>query len=98
MESVEIAVATTSGYRATEVVADLRNAVESIYFPMKSVGYWDVRASDHRCPQDMLRAQCPHVLPADDPRFVDYELTVQRDLSGVLDVYFPHARVHIYLG
>ena len=98
MESVEIAITTTSGYRATEVVADLRNAVEALYFPMKSVGYWDVRAGDHRCPQAQIGAGCPHLLPVDDPAFVDYEITVERSLDGVLDVYLPHAQVHVYLG
>ena len=97
MDTVKIAVTTRSSFRATEIVADLRNAIEALYFPMKSVGYWDVRAKDHRCPQAQLRAQCPHVLPSDDSRFVDYEVTVERDLDGVLDIYLPHAQVHIYL-
>ena len=97
MDTVEIAVRTDSGCRSTEMVADLRNAVEALYFPMKSVGYWDVRAGDHRCPQAQLGSQCPHLLPSDDPKFVDYKVTVERDLDGALEIYFPHAQVHIYM-
>ena len=98
MEKVEIAINTNSGYRATEMVADLRNAVETLFFPMKVVGYWDIPASDHRCPQAQLDAPCPHVVPRDDPKFLDYTVTVERDLDGTLDVYFPHAQVHVYIG
>ena len=98
MDRVEISVTTSSGYRPTEMVADLRNAVESIYFPMKAVAYWDVRSKDHRCPQALIGKVCPHTLPPEDVRHVSYETTVERDLDGVLDVYFPHGQVHVYLG
>ncbi len=94
---MEITIATSSDYRATEIVADLRNAVESLYFPMKAVAYWDVRSKDHRCPQSLLGKGCPHVLAADDPKYVAYERTVERDLDGVADIYFPHGQVHIYI-
>ena len=98
MDRIEINIVTNSGYRPTEVVADLRNAVESIYFPMKAVAYWDVRSQDHRCPQALLGKGCPHVLPPDDSRYVPYEKTVEWDLDGVVDVYFPHGQVHVYVG
>lgn len=98
MERVEITIAGAPDYRATEMVADLRNAVESMYFPMKAVAYWDVRSRDHRCPQSLLGKPCPHVLSMDDPRYVPYERTVERDLDGAVDVYFPHGQVHIYIG
>ncbi|MCL0101977.1 hypothetical protein M1O29_02700 [Dehalococcoidia bacterium] len=97
MNTVEIAISPSTSYRATEVVADLRNAVEAIYFPMKSVGYWDTRTGDHRCPQAQLGGECPHLRETKDPKYIDYATTVERDLNGVLSVYFPHAQVHIYL-
>ncbi len=97
MDAAEVAITTRSGYRPTEMVSDLRNAAETLYFPMKAVGYWDVRTSDHRCPQAQLRSQCPHLLPADDPKRIDYAVTVERDLDAVLDVYFPHSQVHVYM-
>ncbi len=97
MDTVEIDIRTNSGYRPTEMTADLRNAAETIYFPMKAVAYWDVRAKDHRCPQTMLGGKCPHVLPPADPKFVEYRVTAERDLDAVLDVYFPHAQVHVYM-
>ena len=97
MQRVEIAVKTRSGYRASEMMADLRNAAELLFFPMRSVGYWDLSSSDHGCPQAQLGHTCPHLLPPEAPGFVDYLVTVERDLDGVLDIFFPHARVHIYL-
>lgn len=97
VEAIEIAITTPSGYRSSEMVADLRNAAEVLYFPMRAVGYWDVRSRDHRCPQASLGKPCPHLLARDDPRFVDYMATVERDLDAVIDVYFPHAQVHVYM-
>ncbi len=97
IETVELAVAAVATYRATEIVADLRNAAETLFFPMRSVGYWDVRSGDHLCPQTRLGGQCPHMLPPNDHRRVDYLTTVERELEGVLDVHFPHAQVHVFL-
>ena len=97
IEQVTITIVTASGYRPTEMVADLRNAAETLFHPMKSVAYWDVPSRDHRCPQAMLGRPCPHVLPEGDPLRVEYHKTVE-DLQGAVDVYFPHAEVHIYLG
>ena len=97
METVEVAFSGDKGYRATEVVADLRNASETLFYPMKMVGYWDGASRDHLCPQSRLSLPCPHVLPPDDPGFSDYVIAVERDVDAVLDVYFPHADVHLYL-
>jgi hypothetical protein len=98
VERVEVSFSKGTDYRPTEIVADLRNAVESLYHPMKAVAYWDVRTRDHSCPHALLGRVCPHTLPEGDPRHVPYERTVERDLDGVADVYFPHAQVHIYIG
>ena len=46
----------------------------------------------------MLGKSCPHVLPPGDPKHMAYEETVERDLDGAVDVYFPHAQLHIYVG
>jgi hypothetical protein len=40
----------------------------------------------------------PHGLPEGDPEHVDYVLQLQRERGGSLEVFFPHARVAIYLG
>ena len=96
MDRGEVNIPPPSKNRATEIVADLRNAAEVLYHPMRSVGYWDVRSNDHRCPQAALGAQCPHVLPRDHPKFIDYDQTIS-DLDWFLDIYFPHGQVHIYV-
>ena len=97
MDTLEIGFQGTKGFRPTEIVADLRNVVEVLFFPMRMVGYWDDPSSDHLCPQDKLHQPCPHVLPLEDPRHVNYVTTVERDLSAALRVRFPHAEVDFYL-
>ena len=97
METIEIAFDGVQVYRPTEITADLRNISEILFHPMRMVGYWDVPSQDHLCPQAKLGAPCPHARRDDDPERVDYLTTVERDLDGVLDVYFPHAEVHIFL-
>ena len=98
MERVVIEITSDGDYRATETVADLRNAAETLYFPMRLVGFWDKRADMHLCPQEERRQPCPHGLPEDDPARVDYVLQLQRDRGGSLEVFYPHAGVAIYLG
>ena len=97
MDAIKFSLSTTSGYRATESPADLRRASETLFHPMKMVGYWVGPSQDHLCPPGKLGLTCPHVLAPDDAKFVDYVAYVERELDGVLDVYFPHASVHIYL-
>ncbi len=97
MERIEVLIPPSESYRATEIVADLRHAVETLFFPMKTVGYWDVPTGDHLCPQAKLQGRCPHALPTGDPARVDYLVTVERNLDAVLEVYFPHARVRLFL-
>ena len=97
MKSLQISFIGDAMYRPTEIVADLRNATESFYHPMRIVGYWDDPSSDHACPQALVGRKCPHVLPPGDPAHVDYLQTVQRELSAILHIHYPHARVHFYL-
>ena len=98
MERIVIDITTDGDYRATETVADLRNAAETLYFPMRLVGFWDKRADMHLCPQEERRQPCPHGLPEDDPAHVDYAQQLQRYRGGSLAVFFPHAEVTVYLG
>lgn len=97
MEKVEIILSGGASYRPTEMVADLRSAAETLFFPMKTVGYWDVPTRDHICPQAQKRRACPHVLEPDDPSHVDYVSTAEQDLDAVLEITFPHAKVRLFL-
>ena len=96
MNSVVVSIETDSGYRASEVVADLRNAAETLYFPMKLVGFWDTRAGLHLCPQEERRQPCTH--DTDGEQAIDaYAAALQRDRKASLEVVFPHAQIRIYL-
>lgn len=97
MEQVVVQFSGAGSYQPTQIPADLRNAVETLFSPMKMAGYWDEPTSDHLCPQSRLRRPCPHTLPPGDAGHVPYLTTLERDLDAVLDVYFPHARLHVYL-
>ena len=88
---------TDSSFRASEIIADLRNVAETLYFPMKLVGFWDARADLHMCPQEERREECPHRLATSDPRHIDYSRTLQTERQANLEVVFPHAGVSIYL-
>ena len=96
--SVDIRVHADSDFRATEIVADLRNIAETLFFPMKCVGFWDIPTKGHICPQLQRGHECPH-RDGSAPEVPDgYRDTVENELGGVLEVAFPHAGVYIYLG
>ncbi len=98
MDRVSINIETDSGIRASEIIADLRIAAETLYFPMKLVGFWDHRADMHLCPQEERREACPHKLPEGHADHVDYVHTLQRERQAGLEVMFPHADIAVFLG
>ena len=79
MDKVTIDIKTEGGSRPSEIISDLRNATEALYYPMTLAGFWDYQADLHLCPQKDRREECPHKLPAADPRYVKYTQTMQRD-------------------
>ena len=97
MENVTINIQSDGDLRASETIADLRNAAEVLFFPMKLVGFWDYQADMHLCPQEERRQKCPHTLPKDDPQHVDYAVSLQRQRGANLAVTYPHAQVVLYL-
>ena len=97
MDRVTITIDTQGGSRPSEILADLRSVAETLYFPMRLVGFWDSRADIHLCPQEERRERCPHGLPDGDPDRVAYEVTISRERRGSLQVVFPHAGIAIYL-
>ena len=58
---IVVQVTTDSGFRATEIVADLRNTAETLFFPMHCVGFWDGPTSGHICPDEQRGQKCSHV-------------------------------------
>lgn len=97
MDKVTIDIKTEGGSRPSEIISDLRNAAEMLYYPMTLAGFWDYQADLHLCPQEDRREECPHKLPKTDPRYVEYTQTMQRDRNVNLEITFPHANVVIYL-
>ena len=97
MDKVVVNIETEGMTRASEIISDLRNAAENIYYPMKIVGFWDHQADMHLCPQEERRQECPHKLPESDPNHVDYATALQRERSANLEVYYPHAKLALYL-
>ena len=98
MEFVTVQKQTPGGFRATEIMADLRQVAQTLYHPLRPITFWDIDAENaHLCPQQNQGQQCPHVSPATDPNHVEYVHTVEHQMNGILEVYFPHAQVYIYL-
>jgi hypothetical protein len=97
MDRVTVTIDTEGGSRPSEILADLRAVAETLYFPMRLVGFWDSRADIHLCPQEERREPCLHRLDTGDADRVDYEVTISRERRGSLHVSFPHAGLAIYL-
>lgn len=98
MHRVEVKIETQGGFRATEVIADLRNVAEILFNPLRLVGFWDDQAGGlHLCPQEQMGRECLHKLPQRDPRHVDYATTADDQLRAILEVNFPHAGLLVYL-
>ncbi len=97
MDRVTVDIRAGGGARASEILADLRSVAETLYFPMRLVGFWDSRADIHLCPQEERREACPHRLARNAPGRVDYEATLSRERRASLQVAFPHAGITIYM-
>ena len=97
IDRITLAIETESASRASEILADLRTVAETLYFPMKMVGFWDYGADLHLCPQEERREPCPHKLPEEHPGRVEYVSTLQKERRASLELHFPHAGVKIYM-
>ncbi len=97
MNKVTIRIDADGDIRASEILADLRTAAETLFFPMRQVGFWDYQADIHLCPQEERRQPCPHNLPAEHPSRTEYASTMQRERRASVQVVFPHANVDIFL-
>ena len=98
MTKVTVDIHADGDFRATEIVADLRNTAEILYFPMRCVGFWDGPTGGHICPQLQRNKECPHREWSTAAALEEYRRTVENQLRGVLEVVFPHADVRIFLG
>ena len=97
IDKVTVSIDIDGDVRSTEILADLRSVAETLFYPMKLVGFWDYKANLHLCPHEERRQECPHNLPTDDPRRVEYVSTLQRERRASIELHFPHAEITIYL-
>ena len=97
MDRVEIEINSMGGTRASEILADLRTVVETLYFPMKLSGFWDYREDLHLCPDDERKRECSHSLSGGGFDLPGYELAISRQRRVSLRVEFKHASIFIYL-
>lgn len=98
MNKVSIQIETGSNIRASETMADLRNVVENLYFPMRVAGFWDAQANVHLCPQEERRQECPHKQVDDaGANRTAYIETLQKERKATTEVYFPHADMTFYI-
>ena len=66
MDRVTINIDCDGSARASEIIADLRNVAETLFFPMKLAGFWDAQADIHLCPDEERGEACFHRLPPAD--------------------------------
>ena len=98
MDRVEVRIEGGGDARASEILADLRMVAETLYFPLRQVGFWDYGADLHLCPHEERREACPHGgQGADGTGQSGYAETMRRERRARLEVEFPHARVSVYL-
>lgn len=97
MSKVTINIETAGSIRASETMADLRNVVENLYFPMRIAGFWDSQADVHLCPQEERHQECPHKKADAETNRSAYVETLQRDRKASVEVHFPHAEISFYL-
>ncbi len=98
MKTVQMTFGGEAEFRPSEILADLRTAAETMYFPLRMCGSWDRAANMHLCPHLERGQRCPHILDADDPEREEYSRTLERERQAVLEVVFPHADTSIFLG
>lgn len=85
------------GYRPTEIISDLRIVAETMFMPMKMVGFWDFEQDMHLCPQLERRQPCPHSSEISDPDHITYAQTLQKERQSVLSISFPHAKITLFM-
>ncbi len=97
IDKITLSIETESDARASEILADLRSVAETLFYPMKLVGFWDYNADLHLCPQEERRELCPHKLPDCHPERVEYVSTLQRERRASIELNFSHAGITIFL-
>ena len=95
LERIIVSIENSQIYRGTEIVADLRNVSETLFHPFRSVGFWDEKSGEHLC-GDLLKGEsCAH-----DFNLIglnEYRMFLENRHDAILEVFFPHAGMAIFL-
>ncbi len=97
METATVHIETDSAFRPTEIMGDLKIVAETLYFPMRLVGFWDAEADTHMCPETELGQVCPHTIVEGEQGYMPYSKSMQRLKQAAIEVSFPHANVRMFL-
>ena len=97
IQRATVRIETESSFRPSEIMGDLRIVAETLYFPMRLVGFWDEAADTHMCPETEADKPCPHALEEGEPGYVPYFRSMQRYKRAAIEVTFPHAGVRMFL-
>tara|TARA_B100000401_G_scaffold166069_1_gene111004 strand:- start:148 stop:444 length:297 start_codon:yes stop_codon:yes gene_type:complete len=97
MHEIKFNVESSGEYRPTEIMSDLRIVAETMFIPMKMVGFWDYQQDIHLCPHLEKRKDCPHTLDENDNNYESYEKTLQKERNAILSIDFPHAQIKLFM-
>lgn len=97
MNKVVVKILGNQDFRSSEIVADLRNVSEILYYPLKCVAFWDVETYGHVCPHLLSKDNCPHKLDTPSASLRAYRRTAETNLRSIVEIHFIHAGVYIYL-
>ena len=97
MHEIVFNVESTGEYRPTEIMSDLRIVAETMFIPMKMVGFWDYQQDLHLCPHLEKRKDCPHILDANHENYESYEKTLQKERGAIISINFPHANIKLFM-
>jgi hypothetical protein len=84
-------------FRPTEILAELRIVAETLYAPMKMVGFWDKDEGMHLCPEVEKHKPCLHDPENPGERFLSYVKTLERERQATLAILFKHSGITVYL-
>ena len=84
-------------FRPTEILAELRIVAETLYAPMKMVGFWDKDEGMHLCPE--VERHKPCMCDPENPgdKFISYVKILERERQATLALLFSHSGITLYM-
>jgi hypothetical protein len=95
LERITVSIENSHTYRGTEIVADLRNISETFFHPFQSVGFWEEKSGEHLCRSLLKGESCTHDSTSNGLN--EYRKFLEDRHNAILEIYFPHAGMEIFL-